>query len=151
MIGALAKLAVAIGVPARGAHLAAWATIVVAIVAIAGGAYWWIYDRGADAGAAKVTAKVERRDTARRIEVRADERAAQDVAGAIADDVGRRTRAADEQQHTTSKDLQHAFDTIPAPQPGALPPAAPVDELRAAINRSTDGANRAAATAEARR
>lgn len=151
MIAALTKLAIGAGVSQRWARAAAWLTIVVAICAIAGGGYWWIYDRGADAGAAKVKAKVDERDAKRRVEARADERAAQDVAGAIATEVGRRIRATDAQQHTTTKDLEHAFDTISAPQPGALPPAAPVDELRAAINRSTDGANRAAADAEARR
>lgn len=150
MIGALAKLAIDRGVSPGWARVSVWLAIGVFVLTAAIGIRARIYDRGHDAGAAKVTGEAERRDTARRIEARADERAAQDIAGAIAIDVGRRARAIDVQAATTAKDLQHVFDAIPVPQPGTVP-AAPVDELRAAINRSTDGANRAAADADARR
>lgn len=152
MIALLAKAAVAIGVPERFRRAAAWAALATAAVVVLGVIAWRVYDHISDAGGAKVKAEVAKRDDGRRVEVRADERAAQVVAGAIGADVGRRTRAVDIQLISTTKDIRDAFDALPPPAAaGAAPPPAPVDQLRAAINAGTERANRAAEAAGARR
>ena len=151
MIGLLARAAVAIGVPDHLKRVAAWAALGLALAIIAGVVAWRVYTHISDTGAAKATAKFEKRDDDRRAEIRVDESVAQDVAGAIGADVAHQTDVVTAQATATEKEIHDAFDAIPAPVAGALPPPAPVDELRAAINAGTERANRAAETADARR
>jgi hypothetical protein len=104
---------------------------------------------GETAGAAKVTAKVERVHAERVAEARVDERAATSVTQAIAARTVRIDAQTDVIVQTTIKDLRDALAAVPPASDGAALPGAPVERLRDTINASIDRANRAADAADA--
>ncbi|WP_277982261.1 hypothetical protein [Sphingomonas faeni] len=103
---------------------------------------------GETAGAAKVTAKVEKAHAQSIVEPRADERAAATVTQSIAARTVRIDAATDAYIKTTIEDLRNALAAVPPAAAGAALPAAPVDRLRDQINAGIDRANRSADAAE---
>lgn len=101
------------------------------------------------AGAHRVEARVERDHGARVAEARTDERAAGDVAAAIATRVSRADDLSTEAVKATIKDLRDAIDAVPPAAAGDPLPAAPVDELREHLNAGIARANRAGEAAGA--
>ena len=122
--------------------------VVMAIVAIVAGVAL-IRRGGETAGAAKVTAKVEKAHAASIVEARADERAAATVTQSIAARTVRIDAATDAYIKTTIEDLRNALAVVPPAADGAALPAAPVDRLRDQINAGIDRANRSADVADA--
>ncbi len=122
--------------------------LVMAIVAIVAGVAL-IRRGGETAGAAKVTAKVEKAHAASIVEARADERAAATVTQSIAARTVRIDAATDAYVKTTIEDLRNALAAVPPAADGAALPAAPVDRLRDQINAGIDRANRSADAADA--
>lgn len=122
--------------------------VVMAIVAIVAGVAL-IRRGGETAGAAKVTARVEKAHTASIVEARADERAAATVTQSIAARTVRIDAATDAYVKTTIEDLRNALAAVPPAADGAALPAAPVDRLRDQINAGIDRANRSADAADA--
>ena len=123
------------------------AAIVVLLAIVAGVVL--IRRGGETAGAAKVTAKVEKAHAASIVEARADERAAATVTQSIAARTVRIDAATDAYIKTTIEDLRNALAVVPPAADGAALPAAPVDRLRDQINAGIDRANRSADATDA--
>lgn len=149
MIGMLASLALGVGIPKSLSRVTAWAVVVVSAGLAIWGVYALVHGNGEKAGAAKVTAKVEKAHTERVAESRADERQAQTVTNRIADRTVRADAATDAYVRQTIEDLRNALATEPAAPADAVPSPAPVGSMSASLNALVDRANRAAETADA--
>jgi hypothetical protein len=123
------------------------AAIVIVLAIVAGVAM--IRRGGETAGAAKVTAKVDKAHTAHIVEARGDERAAATVTQAIAARTVRIDAQTDAYVQATIEDLRNALANVPPAAADAALPAAPVDGLRDSLNASIARANRAAGDADA--
>jgi len=121
--------------------------VVVLLAIVAGVAM--IRRDGETAGAAKVTAKVEKAHAERITEARTDERAATAVTQAIAARAVRIDAQTDAYVQSTIEDLRNALNDASRAADSAALPAAPVDRLRDSINADIDRTNGAAEAADA--
>jgi len=151
VIGFLTKTALGWGLPGWAAKLFGWVAPLLALIALLGGIYAFIYHRGSTAGAAKVEAKAEKANAKTVAEARTDERQAQ----ATVDAIGKRVAKADDQTtilvRSKIKDIHDALDATPGGPAGAAvpPPVFDGSGVRASLNAVVDSANRAADAADA--
>ncbi|WP_168727461.1 hypothetical protein [Sphingomonas aquatica] len=144
------RLALGWGLPSWASKAFGYIVPILGAIAVVLGAWAFFASHYEHNGAAKNQAKVEKAHTARVIEARADERAAQATSDAIGRGVARDNAASTEFTRTKVSEIHDVIAKLPPAPAGALPPAAPVGELRDHVNAVVDRANRAAEAADAR-